>query len=177
MVLYRRVFQKGGIYFFTVTLRNRKSELLTKHVELLRQSFFETYTKHPFKIISIVIMPDHIHCIWELPENDAEYSKRWLLIKSKFSRKLHNKCQKIKANRGGEYNIWARRFWEHLIRDEYDLEKHINYIHYNPVKHGFVDKPSSWKWSSIHRYIKEGLLPESWGSGGFTEDHRWDFGE
>jgi len=139
MVAYRRNYIKGGRYFFTVTLLNRQSTLLTDHIDNLRTSFRNVKLRYPFCIDAIVILPDHLHCIWTLPENDDAFSLRWREIKSAFSRNLapieyQNKSRKMRKERG----IWQRRFWEHTLRDESDYQKHVDYIHYNPVKHGYV---------------------------------------
>ncbi len=118
---------------------------------------------HPFVIDAIVIMPDHLHTVWTLPEGDSDYPTRWGLIKGGFSRALPaterlSKSRKQKGERG----IWQRRFWEHVIRDENDYQRHVDYIHYNPVKHGFVKRPVDWRYSSIHRYIRQGILTSDW---------------
>ena len=114
----------------------------------------------------MVILPDHLHAIWTLPPGDADFAKRWMLIKTAFSRALPkheniNQSRKSKRERG----IWQRRYWEHLIRDELDYERHVDYIHYNPVKHGYVDKAVDWPYSSIHRFIKNGIISSDWGVG------------
>lgn len=149
---YRRAYVNGGCYFFTVVLANRKSNLLIEKIHLLRDCIRQVKTRHPFEINSIVILPDHIHTIWTLPENDSDYAKRWMLIKSSFSRALEkseyiNSARTKKRERG----IWQRRFWEHVIRDEADYLGHIEYIHQNPIKHGLVQNAIDWQYSSIHK--------------------------
>lgn len=161
---YRRAFIAGGTYFFTVNLLERHKSLLTEHIDLLKNAFRTVKHAHPFEIDAIVILPDHLHAIWTLPENDADFATRWRLIKSHFSRGLPsseriNRSRKRKSERG----IWQRRFWEHLIRDELDYARHVDYIHYNPVKHGYVDNPTDWPYSSIHRLIGDGILERDWG--------------
>lgn len=161
---YRRVFIPGATYFFTVNLVNRKSNLLVDEIEKLKSAISAVKLKHQFKIDAVVIMPDHLHMIMTLSRIDADYSQIWNLIKGGFSRgidksELISTSRKLKHERG----IWQRRFWEHLIRDEKDFENHVNYIHINPVKHGYVSKPADWKHSSIHRYIEKGIIPSSWG--------------
>jgi len=160
---YRRVTIPGATYFFTVNLCNRKSNLLIKEVDLLRAIFRRICHLHPFIIDAIVILPDHLHAIFTLPENDSNYSLRWNLIKGFFSKEIQTQ-ESITASRKNknERGIWQRRFWEHLIRNEQDLKNHIDYIHYNPVKHGYVQQPDEWKYSSIYQYIKNELLSPNW---------------
>ena len=123
MVNYRRSQIKGGTYFFTVNLQNRKETYLTNYIEQLRESFRTTKQQYPFEIIASVILPDHLHIILKLPEDDVNYSARWKAIKSKFTRLLIKKGVWLKKNKKGEYNLWQRRFWEHQIRDDLDLKQ------------------------------------------------------
>ncbi|WP_412757971.1 REP-associated tyrosine transposase [Legionella bozemanae] len=162
---YRRVINPGGTYFFTVNLQNRKSQLLIKYIDELRAVFRHAKNHHPFAIDAIVILPDHLHMIMTLPENDGNFSLRWNLIKGIFSRQLPSQefISPIQKNRR-ERGIWQKRFWEHLIRDELDFEHHVNYIHYNPVKHGHVKHPVDWPYSSIHQFIRDGIIPPHWTS-------------
>ncbi len=148
---YRRNFTKGGSYFFTLTLADRRSSLLVDQIGLLRQSFRHVRQRHPFRIDAIVILPDHLHCIWTLPKGDDNYPTRWRLIKAAFSRQLP-KTEETTVSRyhRGERNIWQRRYWEHSIRDETDFRHHVEYIHHNPVKHGYVQHPRDWLYSSYH---------------------------
>lgn len=164
MVFYRRNRVPGGTYFFTVGLADRRKDWLVKHVDLLRGAFRRAKRDRPFLIEAIAILPEHLHCIWTLPETDADYSHRWRLIKASFSRTLILTNPSIHKNSKGEYNVWQRRFWEHTIRDDEDLETHINYIHYNPVKHGFVTRVSDWPYSSFHRFVKLGWVSKDWAS-------------
>ena len=121
-------------------------------------------SKAQFTTHAIVVLPDHLHVIWQLPDGDCNYSQRWRFIKTRFTQELlHQKVPLVK-NKRGEYNLWQKRFWEHRIRDDNDMQRHINYIHYNPVKHGYSSKPENWPYSSIHQYIKRGKLPKHWGS-------------
>ena len=121
--------------------------------------------RHPFHIDAIVVLPDHLHAMWTLPQDDADFSKRWILIKSRFSRHIpKNEYRRKSGTDKGERGIWQRGYWEHLIRDEWDYEQHVNYIQYKPVKHGYVEKAADWKLSSIHHYIKEGLIDRNWGT-------------
>ena len=161
---YRRVKITGGTYFFTLNLAERKKTLLIDHIDILRHIVNKVKQRHPFKRDAMVILPDHLHAMITLPNGDNDYATRWMLIKQGFSRQIPktekiNKSRKTRSERG----IWQRRYWEHLIRDEYDYEKHVDYIHYNPVKHGYVKQAVEWKYSTIHRYINEGILHPCWG--------------
>lgn len=160
---YRRADIKGASYFFTVNLANRKSSALMDNINALRESIRTVKIRHPFKIDAMVIMPDHLHAIFTLPEGDNDYAKRWSLIKSGFSRQIP-KIENISPSRAskGERGIWQRRYWEHCIRDDNDYEAHVNYIHYNPVKHGYVQHAVDWPYSSIHQYIKNGYINREW---------------
>ncbi|KTD47914.1 Transposase IS200 like protein [Legionella quinlivanii] len=160
---YRRVIIPGATYFFTVNLQNRSSKLLIEHIDVLRTAFRRSKHYYPFVIDAIVILPDHLHIIMTLPENDGNFSLRWNLIKGIFSRQLpiNELISPIQKNRR-ERGIWQKRFWEHLIRDDLDIEHYVNYIHYNPVKHGHVAQPVDWPYSSIHRFVKNGILPSHW---------------
>lgn len=160
---YRRVVIPGATYFFTVNLLDRKSNLLVDQIDKLRLSFQKIRNLHPFEIDGIVILPDHFHLMITLPRDDGDYSLRLRLIKGAFSQQIEsneyvNPIRKKKSERG----IWQRRFWEHLIRNEKDYEHHLNYIHYNPVKHGYVKMAVDWSYSSIHRAIRTGILPKDW---------------
>ena len=169
MVKYRRSRISGGTYFFTVTLKDRRSDILLGHVETFRTAYTKVKTEHPFKTLSYVILPDHIHCLWQLPESDSNYSQRWQLIKKGFTSRLLKKGMALSRNKHGEYNLWQRRYWEHTIRDEQDYENHINYIHYNPVKHGLVKRAQDWPHSSFLYYVSRGVLPLDWGGVGWSD--------
>ena len=165
---YRRSRIEGATYFFTVNTHNRRRFLcIPENVELLRQAFRHTLQRHPTQIEAIVLLPDHLHCIWTLPEDDDNYSMRWRLIKRFFSRHCQDEYEGIvsKSRQSKrERAFWQRKFWEHMIRDNRDFIKHVEYIHYNPVKHGLVAAPKDWKYSSFHRYVKSGLYDEMWGT-------------
>jgi putative transposase len=175
MVGYRRNRVPGGTFFFTVVLEDRRSSLLVEKIAPLRHAFRVTRAERPFKVDAIVILPDHLHAIITLPEGDLDYSGRWRKVKSMFTRQVVAAGVPVARNRRGEYALWQRRFWEHTIRDESDFARHVDYIHYNPVKHGLVSRVSDWPHLSFHRYVKSGVLPEDWGgtvettSGGFGE--------
>jgi putative transposase len=176
MTSYRRNFVAGASFFFTVNLADRRQKLLTEYMEPLRSAFKYTQARHPFTIDSIVVLPDHLHAIWTLPEGDADFAMRWRLIKSTFSRALPA-GEGISASRlsKGERAIWQRRYWEHMLRDEGDFSRHVDYIHYNPVKHGHVSCVKHWPYSSFHRMVRLGILPDDW-AGDDGHDDR-EFGE
>jgi putative transposase len=160
---YRRAWVPGGCYFFTVALAERKSSLLTERIHALRQAVRCAQRARPFRIDAFVILPNHLHCIWTLPPGDAAFATRWAHIKSTFSRSIPCR-ERIRDSRilKRERGIWQRRYWEHLVRDERDLHRHIDYVHFNPVKHGLVSCVSKWPWSTFHRYVRRGILPADW---------------
>lgn len=162
MVTYRRNFVPGGSYFFTVTLRDRTSRVLVDRVDDLRAAYDRVHRDRPFTTDAIVILPDHLHCIWTLPDGDADYSERWRAIKSRFTMACRKAGLPLLKDESGAYDLWQRHFWEHTIRDEIDFENHAAYIHFNPVKHGHSASPVDWPHSSIHRYIAHGILNENW---------------
>jgi len=156
MANYHRPEITGAAVFFTVTLAPRGSSLLVDEIEKLRQAVQETRAERPFGIAAWIVLPDHLHCIWQLPPGDRDYPTRWRLIKLRFSRGLAKGSLRTSHVRRQERGIWQRRFWEHHIRDEADMVEHIRYCWFNPVKHGFVEKPQDWPYSSIHRDIAAG---------------------
>ncbi len=162
MVNYRRNFVPGGTYFFTVAIRDRQSRQLTQSIDILRQAFRKTRHSRPFHIDAIVILPDHLHTIWTLPPGDMDYPGRWKAIKSNFSRGLEKSGIPVEKRKDGSALIWQRRYWEHTIRNDDDLYRHIDYIHINPVKHGWVKHVANWPYSSFHQYVRQGLLPLDW---------------
>jgi putative transposase len=173
---YRRANITGGTYFFTVNLADRDRALLTEHANTLRQVMREVQRSHPFHVDAIVILPEHLHTLWTLPSEDCDYPTRWMLIKGGFSRRMAlGEKRSASRLRKGERGIWQRRYWEHVIRDEGDYERHISYIHYNPVKHGHVARAADWPHSSIHRYIARGAIDPAWGIGAVEDEG--DFGE
>lgn len=164
MSRYRRVRIKGGWFFFTVTLADRSSDLLVQHVERLRSAYVAARKRDPFETIAICVLPDHLHAIWALPPDDADFSRRWSLIKHDFSCGLPENRRRSRSKIARrEKGIWQRRYWEHAIRDERDLSRHIDYIHFNPVKHRLVTRACDWPHSSFHRYVARGYLPADWG--------------
>ena len=160
---YRRNYVEGGTYFFTVNLLERNKSLLVDHIEELRNAVKRTQINKPFEINAWVVLPEHLHTIWTLPENDSDYSSRWREIKKAFSKSLAKEeylsNTRIERKQRG---IWQNRFWEHTIRDERDFQIHMDYIHYNPVKHGLVKSVKEWPYSTFHHHVKEGMYPENW---------------
>ncbi len=157
---YRRMFVAGGCYFFTVNLLDRDSCLLVEHIDSLRDAVRDTRRRFPFEIDAMVILPDHIHAIWTLPEGDADFSVRWRWIKIRFSKSIP-KGERLSSVREarGERGIWQRWYWEHLIRDERDLRAHIEYCWFNPVKHGHVANVEDWPFSTFHRDHRDAPKP------------------
>lgn len=177
MADYRRLWCPGGTYFFTVTLlRRRGNDLLVRHVDVLRDAVRRVRQAHPFIIHGWVVLPDHLHCVMELPEGDADFSSRWRLIKARFARQLPAVESRSSSRLlRGERGIWQRRFWEHLIRDQADFNAHMDYLHFNPVRHGLVERVAEWPYSTFHRLVAEGVYPGDWG--GTVELADADFGE
>jgi putative transposase len=163
MTAYRRNFIPGGCFFFTVNLADRRLRLLTEYVDALRSAFRETRQRHPFTTDAVVVLPNHLHAVWTLPKGDRDFATRWRLIKSRFSRNFAID-EPISASRAAksERGIWQRRYWEHTIRNEEDLARHVDYVHINPVKHGLVKRVRDWPHSSFHRMVRFGIYPEDW---------------
>ena len=179
---YRRARVPGGTYFFTVTTYRRGKFLTDTPFRLaLREGIALARKSLPFDIEAWVLLPDHLHCIWRLPEGDADYANRWASIK----RYVSKRCGHLLAHDAAliesrlarkESAVWQRRFLEHQIRDESDFARHIDYIHYNPVKHGYVERVADWPYSTFHRFVQAGVYAEDWtGSGETTREN--DFGE
>ncbi|MCY1278076.1 REP-associated tyrosine transposase [compost metagenome] len=172
MTNYRRDHTPGSTWFFTLNLDDRRSRLLTERIDLLRAGFRYCMKRHPWKIDAIVILPDHLHALCTLRPGDADYALRWRLIKTWFSRNLPIDERVSESRSGkGERGIWQRRFWEHRIRDDEDFARHVDYIHHNPRKHGYVERVADWPWSSFHRYVKAGILPLDWAGDGGDMEH------
>ena len=164
MTRYRRANVEGGTFFFTVTLADRSSDLLTRHIDRLRRAYRTVQERAPFETIAICILPDHLHTIWALPPGDADFPLRWSFIKSGFTRGLPAKAERTPSKAAKrERGLWQRRYWEHVIRDDADLARHADYIHFNPVKHGLVSRVCDWPHSSFHRYVRRGVLAADWG--------------
>ena len=163
---YRRYRIPGGCYFFTVNLLDRNQSLLVNQIDLLRESIKIVKQRHPFHIDAWVVLPDHMHCIWTLPHGDSDFSKRWKAIKTHFSKHMPptERRSKVRIKRD-ERGIWQRRYWEHAIRDDRDYAAHIDYIHFNPAKHGWVDRVVDWPYSTFHRFVDNGLVATDWAGG------------
>ena len=156
---YRRAVQPGATYFFTVVTYHRTSWFdCEEHVSVLREAFRRNMEKRPFRMDAVVVLPDHLHCLWKLPQGDGDFSGRWREIKKRVSRQLDSR-----TNARNERLVWQKRFWEHLIRDEKDWRNHMDYIHYNPVKHGLVKRPTDWPWSSFSKAVARGWYDTDWG--------------
>ena len=164
---YRREWTPGGTWFFTVNLLERhRNQLLTANIDHLRDCVALERTRRPFTVIAWVVLPEHMHWMWRLPEGDADFATRWRRIKTDFSLGI-SKTERRSAVRlaRGERGIWQRRYWEHAIRDDLDLQRHIDYIHFNPVKHGLVGRAVDWLYSSFRQYVSRGVYPEAWANG------------
>ncbi len=165
---YKRYFQPGGMFFFTlVTYKRRKLFVDERSIDLFNASVQYVQIKHPFEMDAYCICPDHIHMIWTLPEDEVDYPTRLRLLKSHFSHHYIDGDRLIVSEsrkKNGEKDIWQRRYWEHFIRDEDDYLRHLEYIHYNPVKHGLVNAPALWRYSSFSEYVEQGLYPVEWGN-------------
>lgn len=179
---YKRSFVNGGTFFFTVTSFNRQKIFTSPAFRTaLRKSILETQQQFPFEINAWVLLPDHIHCIWTLPDDDYDYSKRWSMIKRlvtqacKYHLPLNNLTAPSRLKRN-ESTIWQRRFWEHTISNNSDYENHLNYIYWNPVKHGHSNSVSEWPYSTFHRDVKNGFYDKKWGDN-FREEDNINYGE
>ncbi len=172
---YRRTFVPGGTYFFTVvTALRRKLFCDEETVDLVRQAFRHVNAQRPFTVNAMVVLPDHLHCIWTLPPADEDYPTRWRLVKTWVTKhypqgrpqeNLSDYAPLIRptTSRRLKSAVWQARYWEHLIRNQEDYRQHVEYIHYNPVKHGHVSRPWAWPHSSFRQYVQEGLYAREWG--------------
>ncbi len=173
MPRYRRSHIPGTTYFFTVNTYHRQ-RLLT-HPEVLanlRNALRAVRDQYPFRIDALAVLPDHLHALWTLPPGDADYATCWNLIKrqvSQPSRHLISHAQSASRNKRREIGFWQRRYWEHLIRGDTDFERHVDYVHYNPVKHGLVTQVRDWPYSTFHRYVRLGMCPVDWAGGDAVE--------
>jgi putative transposase len=163
---YRRLWIEGGTFFFTVVLADRTSDLLVREIDRLRASYRDVQGRHPFRTVAICVLPDHLHAVWQLSDGDRDYANRWRLVKAGFSRGVaaarDRSPSKIHKRDKG---IWQRRYWEHAIRSEDELDRLVNYTHFNPVKHGLVARVEEWRHSSFHAFVARGDLPRDWGDG------------
>lgn len=178
---YKRLKSEGGTFFFTVVTNKRQPVFdIPECIKYLRASIKETRRTYPFHVDAWVLLPEHMHCIWTLPDNDSNYSRLWGLIKQGFTKRarglLPDQSISLSRIRHREASVWQRRFWEHEIKNEEDFNNHIDYIHYNPVKHGHVTRVQDWPYSTFHRYVKEGIYPVDWAGDGI-DDLKQEYGE
>jgi|SRR5579885_1079845 len=166
---YRRNYVPGGTYFFTVVTHQRRP-ILTSELgrRCLREALLQVQQKHPFEVFAIVLLPDHLHTIWTLPPKDANFSLRWRKIKEEFTRSYlagggQEGSSTISRRRHRERAVWQRRFWEHTCRDEEDLKRFLDYLHWNPVKHRLAARVRDYPWSSFHRFVQLGEYDLDWG--------------
>ena len=166
---YLRLYEPGATYFFTLVTHGRRRFLTTPLARTcLREAWRDTVRRNPFRLVAVCLLPDHLHCLWSLPDGDADFSSRWRFLKAQFTRKFL-----ARGGREGEQTtsriarreraVWQRRFWEHRIRDEKDFARHFDYVHFNPVKHELVTWPEDWPWSTFHRYLAKGWYETRWG--------------
>jgi putative transposase len=195
---YRRIKRAGGTYFFTVATHGRRPILINPEVrQALRKGINQVRQTMPLTIEAWVLLPDHLHTIWTLPKGDANYQARWAIIKravtKRFLRPVSDESlinvvrkthptftgNKISASRQKrqEGGFWQRRFWEHVIRDEDDFQRHMDYLHFNPVKHGYVKNVADWPYSTFHSLVRRNLYPANWGGNGCEDLRAEDFGE
>jgi len=178
---YRRANTPGATYFFTVVAYRRQPIFCDAPIRAaLRDAIHEVRAQRPFVVDAWVLLPDHLHCLWTLPPGDADFATRWSLIKRRVSVACNRRYRQeawltASKKKHRESTLWQRRFWEHQIRNDADMQRHVDYIHYNPVKHGLCPAPRDWPYSTIHRYIETGMLPANWGGNGSAMDG--DFGE
>ena len=177
MPRYRRALT-GTSYFFTVVTHRRRPILCDEPVRIaLREAIEQVRCRYPFTTDAIVLMPDHLHCIWTLPDGDSDFSLRWSQIKHHVSYacgQLYSTALSKSRQRQRTASIWQRRFWEHQIRDETDMERHVDYIHFNPVKHGLVAAASDWPYSSFGRFVRNGIYPADWGGNPACDDMEFE---
>jgi len=158
---YRRSLHPGGSFFFTVVNASRKPIFNNPMaIHYLRNSIRKVMNRHPFYIDAMVVLPDHIHCIWTLPKDGSNYATRWRLIKTNFTKSSQTVSADVTP---AAKSLWQQRYWEHTVKDENDFNRHVDYIHFNPVKHGHVTRAVDWSYSSFHRFVRQGILPADWG--------------
>jgi REP-associated tyrosine transposase len=179
---YRRARVPGGTYFFTLVTGQRRALFnAPRSVRALEEAIADVRSHRPFEVEAQVILPDHLHAMWALPEGDADYSTRWRLIKSHFTRAYVRTVTPAPVGTSRrtkrEQSVWQRRFWEHLIRDERDFAAHLDYIHYNPVRHGLAAAPRDWPHSTFAKWVARGAYEADWGSGEMPTIPDWFGGE
>jgi len=167
---YRRWFVPGGTFFFTCVTHMRARFLTDEAArDSLHEALAEIQERYPFEIVAIVLLPDHLHTVWSLPSGDARYPTRWRRIKAEFTERWLERgrvelSQSVSRANRSMRGIWQKRYWEHTVRDEADLERCVNYIHWNPCKHSLVSRVSDWPWSSFHRFVAQGHYELNWGN-------------
>ncbi|MGF0336955.1 transposase [Ectopseudomonas toyotomiensis] len=162
---YRRARDAGACYFFTLVSHQRLPVLTDAPLRAaLRRAIERVRLHRPFVIEAWVLLPDHLHCLWRMPQGDADFGARWSMIKRLTSQAVAVPgTVSLSRSLRRESGLWQRRFWEHRIRDEDDYQRHLDYLHFNPVRHGLVPRVADWPWSSFHRLVKEGVYPADWG--------------
>lgn len=180
---YRRAQTAGASYFFTLVTYRRRAFLCEPEIRsALRDAIIAVRQRHPFVIEAWVLLPDHLHAIWTLPPNDANFALRWAQIKRQVSMQCASQLKRadwLNASRirHRESTLWQRRYWEHQIRDETDMQRHMDYLHFNPIKHGLVEYLADWPFSSFHRLVHAGVYSSDWGSSGLQQSIEDGFGE
>lgn len=175
MPAYRRAYVPGGCYFFTVVTEQRQPVLTNPDVRVaLREAICIVRETLPFRIEGWVLLPDHLHAIWTLPEGDADFSTRWRLIKRHVTRTCgagYARPEYLTERRTAKQcgTFWRHRFWEHLLRGDHDFRQHLDYLHGNPLKHGLIERVVDWPWSSFHRWVRRGLYPADWAGTGVDD--------
>ena len=173
---YRRVFQAGATYFFTLVVHERAKLFADEsNIARWRAAVDKVRRRRPFEIEAEVILPDHVHMLWTMPTGDADYATRIRLVKTSFTKSLGligSVANKSRAQKG-EREVWQRRYWEHTIRDERDFQMRLDYIHYNPVKHGIVSRAADWPHSTFQAWVKKGAYDPWWGGDGMAPLPDW----
>ena len=152
----------GGTFFFTVTLADRSTDVLVQHLHLLGDALRATQAERPFRVLAMVVLPEHLHAVFALPGGDGDFPARWRGIKAGFTARVAASGQDVCRDAAGKRRLWQRRYCDHVIRDATDLRHHVDYIHYNPVKHGLVARPLDWRWSTLHRHVAAGVIEPDW---------------
>lgn len=165
---YQRPHAPGATLFFTVVTNLRRPILGSDiALECLHTALRDVRNRYPFRLDAFVILPDHLHCLWSLPENDTKFSMRWSAIKAGFTRQYlandgDEPPRSESRRKRGERGIWQRRFWEHVVRDDTEFGHYLDYIHYNPVKHGLADCPHAWAQSSFAQWVRANEYASDW---------------
>lgn len=180
MAIYRRFHTAGATWFFTLTAEGRRPLLVgPDSMHWIRRAAAEVRGRYPFELIAWVVLPDHLHALVNLPDSDCDYAKRISIFKRIVSKRLASRttaplCNSMRTRR--ENGVWQRRFWEHMVRNQVDLQRHLDYIHFNPVRHGLAGNATGWPHSSIHRYVESGMVAKDWAAKVGDERER-SFGE